>query len=180
RLRGRRVPAAQERAGRDRLAAAGPARRRRFARVGGRHRGVPARTAARPVRGVTAAGHDVRRAPVELGEAGREPAQPARLPGRFAVERREGPLLRAAAPGTGGRGPLRPHGRYAVPAHRTVRPLAAGPYAGVVHVRPTRAAGLLRPQRNRPGAALTARYDNGCRPWAYWNACCTTTIDQAR
>src|SRR5439155_2163465 len=62
----------------------------------------------------------------------------------------------AAAPATGGRGALRPHGGNAVPAHRAVRPLAAGPDAGVVHVRPTRTAGLLRPQRDRPRATLTA------------------------
>ncbi len=66
---------------------------------------------------------DIRRPPVELGGAGGRRADPAEER-RQPVERRQGPLVHAAATGTGGRGPLRLHGGRAVPAHRSVRPLA--------------------------------------------------------
>ena len=56
-------------------------------------------------------------------EAGR--ARPARSTRAQPVERRQGPVVRAAAPGAGGRGPLRLHGGRPVPAHGPVRPLAA-------------------------------------------------------
>ena len=58
---------------------------------------------------------------------------PAQLPVQ-PVERRQGPVVRAAAPGAGARGAVRPHGGDALPAHRAVRPLAARPHAFVVHV----------------------------------------------
>ena len=70
-----------------------------------------------------AAGHHVRRAPVELGQAGRRGGHPARGRGQ-PVERGQGPVVHPAAPRAGGRGPLRPHGRPQVPAHGPVRPLA--------------------------------------------------------
>ena len=53
-------------------------------------------------------------------------AQP-QVGGGEPLERREGPVLRAAAARAGGRGPLRPHGGPQVPAHHPVRPLAPGP-----------------------------------------------------
>ena len=68
------------------------------------------------------------------------------------VERRQGPLVRSAAPRARGRGALRPHGRATVPAHRAVRPLAAGSGADLVHLRAARAAGHLPARRHRAGA----------------------------
>ena len=61
---------------------------------------------------------------------------------------RQGPVVHPAAPRARTRGPLRPHGRHAVPAHRPVRPVAAGPFAAVVHVRAAGGAGQLRPSRD--------------------------------
>ena len=55
------------------------------------------------------------------------------------------------APGPGGRGPLRAHGGRAVPAHRPVQPLAAGPRPALVHVRAAGGTGQVRPGRH-PGA----------------------------
>ena len=43
------------------------------------------------------------------------------------VERGQGPVVHPAAAGARARGPLRPHGGAALPAHRPVRPLAPGP-----------------------------------------------------
>ena len=55
-------------------------------------------------------------------------------------------------------GPVRPHGGPAVPAHHPVRPLASGPRAPVMHLRPARGAGQLQPHRNpRPGPAVMTR-----------------------
>ena len=63
---------------RDRLAAARPLHRRRHARLGRRDRRVPDGHPQGPVRRAAAAGHDVRRAPVELGrQAERSRAAPA-------------------------------------------------------------------------------------------------------
>ncbi len=81
-----------------------------------------------------AAGHDVRRPPVELGEARAGHPHAAQLRVQ-PVERGQGPVVRPAAPGARGRGPLRPHGGDAVPAHGAVRPLAPGPRAVLLHVR---------------------------------------------
>src|SRR3569623_1550343 len=46
------------------------------------------------------------------------------------------------------RGRLRPDGGPPVPAHGPLPPLAPGPYAGVVRVRPARGAGGVRPGRH--------------------------------
>ena len=54
-----------------------------------------------------------------------DPAELRRQP----LERRQGSLLRAPAPGAGGRGPLRAHGGRPLPPHRPVQPLAARPRA---------------------------------------------------
>jgi ATP-dependent DNA ligase len=97
--------------------------------------------------GARPAGDDVRRAPLELGHGGGGHPHPAQLPVQ-PVERRQGPVVRAAAPGTGARGAVRPHGGDALPAHRAVRPLAARPHAFVVHVRTAGRACQLQLVRN--------------------------------
>ncbi len=74
-------------------------------------------------------------------------AQPALL-GAQPVEREQGPVVRAAPPGAGARGALRPHGGHPVPAHHPVRPLAPGPGARLLHLRPAGRAGQLRPGRD--------------------------------
>ncbi len=56
-----------------------------------------------------------------------KPANPPPQKPRLPLERRQGPVVRAAATRTGRRGPLRPHGRRTVPPHRTVQPLAPRP-----------------------------------------------------
>ena len=73
-----------------------------------------------------ATGHDIRRPPVGLGEAGGGGAHPAKVRGQ-PMERRQGPVVRAAASRAGGRGPLRLHGGRPLPAHDAVRPVASGP-----------------------------------------------------
>ena len=78
-----------------------------------------------------------------------QPALPAEY-GRLALERGQGSVVRAAAARTGRRGPLRPHGRRAVPPHRAVQPLAPRPRTAVVHLRPARPARHVRPRRHRP------------------------------
>ena len=92
-----------------------------------------------------ALGDQLRRAPVELAAARGRPAHPAQGRGQ-PLELGQGPVVRAAAPGAGGGGPLRPHGGRAVPPHRAVRPLAPGPVPPVVHVRATGGTGQLRPR----------------------------------
>ena len=90
--------------------------------------------------------HHLRRPPVELGGPRRGRTHPAEERDQ-PVERRQGPVLRPAATGTGGRGPLRLHGGRPVPAHRAVRSLAPGPRPGVLHVRaarPARSGSTLR------------------------------------
>ena len=74
--------------------------------------------------------------------------------------------LRAAAPGAGRGGQVRPHGRRPLPSHRPVRPLARGPHAGVLHLRTTRGAGQVRPRRrpHRTGRRLSHRPATGRRP----------------
>ena len=68
-------------------------------------------------------------------------------------------------PGAGGRGPLRLHGGRPVPAHRAVRPLAAGPRPRVLHLRPARPAGPVQPRR-RPHQRLTRPPSVGAdAPW---------------
>ena len=94
-----------------------------------------------------AAGHHVRRAPVELGQAGGRGGHPAGGRGQ-PVELGQGPVVHPAAPRAGGRGPLRPHGRPQVPAHDPVRPLAPRPGTAVVHLCAARRAGQLRPWRH--------------------------------
>ncbi len=163
RLRGGRLPPLPRRDGRHRLAAARPVHRRRDAQLGRRHRRVPHGAPPRAVRRAAAAGHHVRRPPVGVGRArGRHPGQPrpvlppdADRRGALALERQEGPVVHAPAPRARGRGALRPHGGRPVPAHRPVRALASGPRAGLVHVRPARGAGQLRPRR-RAGADARA------------------------
>jgi hypothetical protein len=104
----------------------------------GRDRRVPDGRAARAVRAelqplvTTFEGHPWNWA-AGGGRAGGDP-HPAQLRVQ-PVERRQGPVVRPAAPGAGGRGALRPHGGHPVPAHRAVRPLAPGPRTLLVHVR---------------------------------------------
>ena len=93
-------------------------------------------------------------APVS-GDCPRSPRRIASAPGAQPpvgggkpVERGQGPVLRAAAAGAGRGGPLRPHGGPPVPAHHPVRPLAAGPGAALVHLRPAGGAGQVRPRGN--------------------------------
>ena len=155
-LRGGRLPGAQERGGPDRVPAARPVPGRRQAGQRRRDRRVPYGEADRAVHRAAAAGHHVRPAPVELGRAAARPADPAG--GHVQpVERQQGPVVHPAAPGARGRGPLRPHGGPAVPAHRAVRPLAAGPRAALVHLRPARGAGQLRPRRDPGGPSVRER-----------------------
>ena len=61
--------------------------------------------------------------PWAWAQAGGGRAYAAQLRGQ-PVEQRQGPVVRAAAAGAGGRGALRAHGGRPVPAHRPVRPLA--------------------------------------------------------
>src|SRR2546423_1278746 len=137
---GRRLPGAQERGGPDRLPAARPVPRRRQAGQRRSDRRVSDGEADRAVHRAPAAGHHVRPAPVELGRAA---ARPAHAAGGHVqpVEREQGPVVHPAAAGARGRGPLRPYGGPAVPAHGAVRPLAAGPRAPLVHRRPAGGAG---------------------------------------
>jgi len=111
--------------------------RRGRAGDGRRHRRLPHGPADRAVRGASAARDILRRASVGLGAP-----HPVRARGwAYAagvgvqpLECGQGPVVHAAAARTRRRGPLRPHGRYAFPAHRPVRPLAPRPYARIVHV----------------------------------------------
>src|SRR6201995_3457956 len=88
---------------------------------GGGERRVPDGAAPRADDGAAALGDQLRRAPVELAAARGRPAHPAQGRGQ-PVELGQGPVVRTAAARAGGRGPLRPHGRCAVPPHRAVRP----------------------------------------------------------
>ena len=151
RLRGRRLPGAQERPGQHRLAAARPLQRRRRPGLGRRDRRLPGGPAQGAVRRAAAAGHHLRRPSVGLGQAGGGRPHPAELRVQ-PLERRQGPLLRAAAARAGGRGPLRAHGGRPVPAHRPVQPLAARPRSALVHLRAARGTGQVRPGRHPPGA----------------------------
>ena len=99
---------------------------------------------------------DVRRAPVGTGPRTRRRGAVRRRGRGEPVERRQGPVLRAAAAGARGRGQVRPHGGHPVPAHRAVRPLAAGPRPGVLHLRAARGAGKLRPGGDPRVEAVTA------------------------
>ena len=76
--------------------------------------------------GTAAAGDRLRRPSMGLGQAGGRGADAPQRRGQ-PLERRQGPVLRAAPARTGGGGPLRPHGRREVPPHGPVQPLAAGP-----------------------------------------------------
>ncbi len=107
------------------------------------------------VRGAPAAGHDLRGPPLELGRArDRGPHAPAlRVQ---PVERREGPVLRAASSGAGARGPLRAHGGHALPPHGPVLALAPRPRPALLHVRAAGGAGPLRPLRD-PAPRVAAR-----------------------
>ena len=96
-------------AGRDRLAAARPVRRPRRAGLGRGDRRVPDGHPQGAVRRAAAAGHHVRRAPVELGRARGGRAHAAQERGE-PLERRQGPVVRPAAAGAGRRGALRLHG----------------------------------------------------------------------
>ena len=131
-LRRRRLPLAQERAGR-RLAAA----RASTGDDGSlQHVGVAASfpMARRkslldelapyrlPEGGAAAAGH-----PWGNWADAQAHAGPADARQRLAVERRQGPLVRAAAARPRRRGRLRPDGGRPVPAHRAVPPVAHGP-----------------------------------------------------
>ena len=148
RLRGRRLPGAQVRARPDRLAAARALRRPGRPNGAGRDAGVDERLAAHPGRGSRAFPMARR---IELFEelqplvttfddhpwawAGAvTDAAAGSGRGYGAGGTRQGPDVRAAAPGAGPRGALRAHGRAPVPPHGAVRALAAGPVAGVVHL----------------------------------------------
>ena len=126
-------------AGRDRLATARFLQGRRHAGVGRCHRCLPDGRAARTLRRIpslvtTFDQHPWNWAAHLAGDA-------RRAERGIALERRQGPLVRAAAARAGGRGPLRPHGRRTVPPHRAVQPLAPRPRSPLMHLRPTRAAG---------------------------------------
>ena len=125
RLRGRRLPGAQVRPGRRsaRCCSGLYDERGVLASVG--VIGAFPMAVRRELFGrAAAAGHHVRGPPVELGRARAGRAHPAQERGQ-PLERRQGPVVHAAAPGAGGRGALRLHGGRAVPAHRPVRALAA-------------------------------------------------------
>ena len=80
---------------------------------------------------------------------------------RQPVERRQGPVLHPAAPRAGAGSEVRPHGRRAVPPHRPVCPLAAGPGPGILHLRAAGGAGEVRPRRgagHRPAVAPAAYF----------------------
>ena len=151
RLRGRGLPGAQVRAGRDRVAAAGALPGRRQAGLGRRDRRVPDGDATGARAGDAAAGHHVRRPPVGVGPPGGGRPHPAQGRGQ-PLEREQGPLVRPAAARAGRRGALRLHGGRALPAHRPVRAVAPRPRAVVLHVRAAGAAGHVRPGRGA-GAA---------------------------
>ena len=113
--------------------AAGAVRRRQAAahrRLGELHRGA----AGRADRAAAAAGLPDRGAPVGR-VAGMGDRQPRPGAGHAEpVERGQGPLVHAVAPGPGDRGRLRPHGGPALPAHRALPALAHRPGPGVVRI----------------------------------------------
>ena len=110
---------------RGRLAAARPLRRRGDAAARRRRRRASRRRGGSSSRRAAAADRRPRRrAPVaEWAEPprGRRP-DPRRRP--EPLERGQGPVVRPARAGAGGRGRLRAHGGHPLPAHRAVRPLA--------------------------------------------------------
>ena len=141
--------------GRDRVAAARPLRRPRRAGVGRRR---SARSRWRRRRELFAElqplvttfdGH-----PWDWAAHGAGRADPAQGRGQ-PVERRQGPVVRPAAAGAGGRGPLRLHGGRRF--RHTAQFVRWRPdrEPGVVHVRAARAAGRVRPRR-RAHQRLTA------------------------
>ena len=73
------------------------------------------------------------------------------------VERRQGPVVHAAASRAGRRGGLRPHGGQPVPAHRAVQALASGPRPGVLRLRAARGGRELRPGRGPGGLSAPGR-----------------------
>ena len=74
-------------------------------------------------------------------------ANPDRVPGHpEPLERRQGPVVHAAASRARARGRLRPHGGPPVPAHRPVPALAARPRPGILRIRAVGGAGQLRPR----------------------------------
>src|SRR6266536_731299 len=112
--------------GPDRIAAARSLQRRRHIGQRGRDRRVPDGAPQGAVRTDAAAGHHLRRAPVGMGQAaGGYPDATQRR--NQPVGRGQGPVLHPTAARVRRRGPLRPHGRRPVPAHRPVRPLAPRP-----------------------------------------------------
>ena len=170
RLRGRGLPGAQVRAGRDRVAAARALPGRRQAGLRRRDRRVPDADAPGAHAGDAAAGHDVRRPPVGVGTSGR--GRPHAAQGRGQpVERQQGPLVRTAPARAGRGGPLRLHGGRPLPAHRPVRAVAARPRAVLLHVRAAGAAGHVRPGRGprprlrwrRAGRRRRRSPGRGCR-----------------
>ena len=133
----------------------GPVHRRRVAGVGRCDRRLPDGPAARAVHRAAAARDDVRGSSVELGrrhggrpDRGAQPAASETSRWNAGKDLSFVPLR----PELRRRGALRPDGGGALPAHRAVQPLAAGPDAAVVHVRPARAAGDVpaRGHRARP------------------------------
>ena len=89
-------------------------------------------------------------------DAGRMPG------GRQPLERAEGPVVGAAAPRAGGRGPLRARPRRPVPPRRPARALPPRPHARVVHLRAARGGRPRRARRHLPGGL---RGSTSPRPW---------------
>ena len=134
------------------------------AAVGRCHRGAPHGPAAGAVPGAAAARHHLRGPPVELGGGGAGDAHPPGGRGQ-PVGGRQGPVLHAAAPRAGRRGPLRPHGGRPLPPHRAVRALAARQGPRGLHVRAAGGAGLLRPVRRAVRWRRVTTPEAPGRPW---------------
>jgi ATP-dependent DNA ligase len=103
--------------------------------------------------GAAAAGDELRASSLALGGPARRAGAPR---DGEPLESREVALLRPAAAGARGRGPLRPHGGLAVPPPAAVPALAPRPRPRLVRLRAARAAGALRPRRRPARRGLGA------------------------
>ena len=84
-----------------------------------------------------------------VGRAQAQAEATGKMPGGVEpVERAEGPVVGAAAPGAGRRGSLRARARRALPPRRSSRPLPSRPHAGVLHLRAARRGGPRRARRH--------------------------------
>ena len=158
RLRGRRVPLAQER--RDRgVAAARAVRRRRTPAPRRRRRLVPDGPAREPRRRARAArrGRPVAASVGRMGRPGGAREQAPDAGSGQQVERGQEPLVRAAAARARRRGRLRPDGGRPVPAHGAVPALAHRSHARELHLRPAGVAVGPRPVRDPAVAAGECR-----------------------